>query len=97
MYQLATASDINDDSAPEDGPDLSIATKSHKSTEKVQFKGSSKDTPTRGRGRGRGRGQVGRPRKNRNDSESESPLVGARLIGIYSGYKNYHLLCVTFV
>ncbi|XP_048740220.2 peregrin-like isoform X2 [Ostrea edulis] len=75
-----TASDINDDSAPEDGPDLSIATKSHKSTEKVQFKGSSKDTPTRGRGRGRGRGQVGRPRKNRNDSESESPLVGARLI-----------------
>ncbi|XP_022298167.2 peregrin-like isoform X2 [Crassostrea virginica] len=72
-----TASDINEDSAHEDGPDLSVTPKSSKS-EKSSSKGS-KETPTRGRGRGRGRGQVGRPRKSRNDSESESPLVGARI------------------
>ena len=77
---LYTASDINEDSAHEDGPDLSVTPKSSKS-EKSSSKGS-KETPTRGRGRGRGRGQVGRPRKSRNDSESESPLVGPR-IGVY--------------
>lgn len=72
-----TASEVNEDSAHEDGPDISTpkSSKSEKSTSK-----GAKETPTRGRGRGRGRGSVGRPRKSRNDSESESPLVGARLI-----------------
>jgi hypothetical protein len=92
MCEFVVASDINDDSAPEDEPDLSMATKSHKSTEKIPSKGSSKDTPTRGRGRGRGRGQVGRPRKPREDSEGESPLVGARLIGIYT-YSRLKICC----
>lgn len=76
---FSTASEVNEDSAHEDGPDISTpkSSKSEKSTSK-----GAKETPTRGRGRGRGRGSVGRPRKSRNDSESESPLVGARLIGL---------------